>query len=240
MLKNILKITLWCSLLCSFIFIVFSYASAADIRQRQVATWNELKWENIKRQQFDYSCGAAALSTLIEYYFNDPAPEGMLLTDMFERLNEKFQKDRRERGFSIQDLKLQAESMGYVAAGAKLTPEMLMSLKGPVIVLLEGEKINHFVVLKGIKDGKAFFADPQRGNIRYELRRFLPKWNGLALVLGKKGYGLPTDHLLKINESLTSQWVTSGTDAWHGAMHQIQYQPHVFSRMIFPLQPATE
>lgn len=197
-----------------------------------------MKWENIARQQFDYSCGAGALATVIEFYFHDPAPEAMMLQEMLGRLDKKAQFDRKERGFSIQDLKVQAESMGYIAAGVKLKPEMLSFLKGPVIILLEGEKINHFVVLKGVQNKKVYFADPQRGNIRYDFHRFFPKWNGLALVLGKKGYGLPTDHLLKINDSITAQW--NRLDARDGTMRQLQNSSRTFSRMIFPLQQATE
>lgn len=132
----------------SLFILIISSCTTSGIQQRQVSTWNKLKWKNIHRQQLDYSCGAGALSTLIEYYFDDPAPEPLLLGDMLERLDKKLQDDRKERGFSIQDLKVKAERMGYLAAGVQLSPEMLLSLKGPVIVLLEGEKNQSSCCLK--------------------------------------------------------------------------------------------
>lgn len=33
-------------------------------------SWLELRDENLTRQKYDYSCGAASLSTILTYYYN--------------------------------------------------------------------------------------------------------------------------------------------------------------------------
>jgi len=50
---------------------------------------------------------------------------------------------------------------------AKLAPKYLPMIKQPVVLLIGlKSEFPHFVVLKGIKDGEAYLADPIRGNIR--------------------------------------------------------------------------
>lgn len=180
---------------------------------RNIKTWQDMKWKSITRQKFDYSCGAGALSTLIEYYFKDPAPESMILNDIFQRLFGDEIDERKKIGLSMMDLKIQAESMGYIAVGVKLTPEVIVDLPGPVIVLLKGNRVNHFVVLKGVRGGKVYIADPRRGNIRLSMFDFIPQWdNGLTLILGKEGVGLPKDHLLSIYENSKMTEINSGME----------------------------
>lgn len=186
------------SIIFLLIYPTFVYAND-DIKN--IKTWQEMKWKGITRQEFDYSCGAGALSTLIEYYFNDPAPESLILHDIFQRLFGDEIDERKKVGLSMMDLKTQAESMGYSAAGVKLKPKVLMDLPGPVIVLLKGDRVNHFVVLKGVRGERVYIADPRRGNIRLSLADFILQWdNGLTLIIGKQGLGLPKDHMLSIQD----------------------------------------
>ncbi|RKZ91461.1 MAG: hypothetical protein DRR19_07125 [Candidatus Parabeggiatoa sp. nov. 1] len=45
-----------------------------------------------------------------------------------------------------------------------------------------------------------FLADPSRGNIRLSVEEFAQEWPGITLVLGKKGFGTPSEHALAIQE----------------------------------------
>lgn len=229
------KIIIYNVLLLTMLLSLTGCSKLPVSEKQNVVSWNKMKWNDINRQKYDYSCGAGALSTLVEFYFRDPAPEEFILEDMLKRMDADTIKDRKVRGFSMQDLKLQAESMGYIALGVELTPEMASQLRGPVIVLLEGQDINHFVVLKGIRYGKVYLADPQRGNIRIAYINFLSQWNRLALVLGKKGFGLPTDHLLGLSQEMSPDWVAPEVDVVRGNQRQLQNTPQAFSRMIFPV-----
>ena len=41
------------------------------IFSERVWSWQELKRRNVVMQKYDYSCGAAALATVLQYYWND-------------------------------------------------------------------------------------------------------------------------------------------------------------------------
>lgn len=158
-----------------------------------------LHMQGIHRQTLDYSCGAASLSILLQQYFGDSFDERSLLADITFRLSPEEMKDRITKGFSMLDLKRAAERLGYSAEGVMLPRKAVSALRGPVIVLLRRKDLNHFVVLKGARDGRAFLADPARGHLRVPLHSFFQEWGGEALVLGRDGFGLPVNHALSIS-----------------------------------------
>jgi predicted double-glycine peptidase len=159
-------------------------------------SWRGLRDRNLVRQQFDYSCGAAALATLIRYYFGDNVSEEGILADILRSMTAEEVRDREVNGLSLLDLRLQAERMGYQAVGVRLNLATLPKLTGPVIVHLERDDYRHFAVLKGVREDRIYLADPSLGNVRRPVDRFAQEWSGIALVLGKQGFGLPQRHPL--------------------------------------------
>ena len=145
--------------------------ATSAIRGRQDSAVGEVERHSLKeirdryvvKQQLDYSCGAAALATLLTYYFGDPTAEN----DVMELLVTELTKDERQlkawRGFSLLDLKHIAQAKGYRAAGFKLTIEHLMQLAAPVIVFVQPLGYPHFAVLRGIDRGRVYLADPREG-----------------------------------------------------------------------------
>jgi len=75
----------------------------------------ELRDQNLVRQRFDYSCGAAALATILRYGFGDEVTEREILVDLFELLSEDEKGLRRKEGFSLLDLQSVAKARGYKA-----------------------------------------------------------------------------------------------------------------------------
>ncbi|WP_409525917.1 C39 family peptidase [Nitrincola sp. MINF-07-Sa-05] len=163
-----------------------------------VTSMKALKMSGIERQTQDYSCGAAALSILLTDYFDDPLDELTLLTDMLSRLSPEEVQLRISDGFSMLDMKQQAERLGYMAEGILLPQESVQHLAGPVIILVQLDDLKHFVVLKGITAGRAYLADPARGNLRIPLYELLEQWKGETLVLGRADIGLPKYHGLAL------------------------------------------
>lgn len=155
---------------------------------------NQIKMQGIQRQTLDYSCGAAALSLLLKNYFEDDREEEVLLKDITYRLSEEEILDRMVKGFSMLDLKNTAQRLGYIVDGVMLPQEIVTELKGPVIILLRKNDLNHFVVLKKVTQGRAFIADPARGHLRLPLYELFAQWKGEALILGREGFGLPNQH----------------------------------------------
>ena len=115
------------------------------------------------KQQLDYSCGSAAMATLMLYYFGERTSEEAIIDKLFAPLNEKQRKIKAKRGFSLLDLRNVAQSMGYEAAGFKLPAKELSRLSAPVIVHLEVEGYKHFAVLRGISWRRVYLADPHVG-----------------------------------------------------------------------------
>lgn len=147
----------------------------------------DLRDEGLVRQRFDYSCGAAALATLLRFGLNHSVTEQEIVDDLFRGLSQADSAIREKEGFSLLDLQKVAEGRGYRAQGFRLEPEHLAQLQGPVIVFLEALGYRHYAVLKGVRGDRVYLADPSRGNIRMPAYRFLQAWmrdgSGIILVV---------------------------------------------------------
>jgi len=187
------------------IFILFlngcsSIQLSSEIQaKKSIKSWKELRDQNVIKQKLDYSCGAAAVATLMNYYFEDDITEKEILDDIKKNLNKEEEKSRKKTGFSLLDLKKFAERRGYSAVGIKLKPSYLSKLKGPILVrLIDFQDYKHFTILRGVKDNQVFLADPSLGNVRVSMDTFLAEWSEIALVLGQKGFKPSTEYPLKI------------------------------------------
>lgn len=154
----------------------------------QVRPYAEFKYENINRQMYDFSCGSGALVTLINAYlgFNvteQAAMEGMMAHGEKEKIIER-------RGFSMLDMKRYVLTLGAVAAGYRGTLQDLANLRQPAIVSITYGGAKHFVVVRGVRDGKVFIADPSIGYIIFSEAEFESWWadNKVMLILS-----LPAD-----------------------------------------------
>ena len=148
-------------------------------------TIKQLRDQYVVKQQLDYSCGAAALATLMIYYFGEETSERDILDALIAGLTPDDLASKKKRGFSLLDLRRVAQKKGYQAAGFKLTSEQLKQLATPVIVFVQPFGYNHFAVLRGMDRGQVFLADPARGNLRMSMGRFLSEWGGIIFVLDK-------------------------------------------------------
>jgi len=198
-----------CAVVASVLLLLAPSAQAANIGigsgtrvNVPVQSMKDLRDKDLVKQQLDYSCGAAALATILRYGFGDEVTEREILVDLFDLLSEDEEGLRRKEGFSLLDLQQVAQARGYKAQGFKLTPEYLPKLGGPVIVFIEPRGYKHFAVLRGVKGDRIYLADPSRGNIRMPAYRFLDTW------LGENGTGIifviePKDGLPEHDTPLT-------------------------------------
>ena len=161
-------------------------------------TLKELRDHHVIKQALDYSCGAAALATLMVYYFGDTTSEQEILGLLQAGLTPEELAVKAQRGFSLLDLKRVAQVKGYQAGGFKLTVEQLMQVAAPVMVFVEPMGYKHFAVLRGIEGGRVYLADPARGNVRKRIDQFVTEWEkGIVFVLGKPGEEHLRDYPLK-------------------------------------------
>ena len=165
---------------------------------KKVVSARQLRYKDIVAQKTDFSCGAAALATILKYgYGVGEVKEEEIILEMIEKGD---QQKIREKGFSLLDLKHYAERHGFKANGFKVKPENLDKLKIPSIVLLTSMNYKHFVVLKGIQEQKAYFADPSLGNRAVPLSDFLKTWDGVVFLVYTKSdqeLSLPFNEALK-------------------------------------------
>ncbi len=146
-----------------------------------------LRFKNVVRQAHDVSCGAAAMATLLTYYYGQPATEQDLVQQMLQYGDKaKIEKD----GFSLLEMKRYAEARGFVAAGYRVdNVQGLTKLRVPAIALITVRGYTHFVVLKGVAQGQVFLADPAFGNRSRPLADFGQEWNRILLVVLSRTQG---------------------------------------------------
>jgi predicted double-glycine peptidase len=141
----------------------------------------EARFSAMVRQQFDFSCGSAALSTLLTYHYGFPVTEQIVFEEMFVR-GEK-EKIKRE-GFSLLDMKRYLEAHGFEANGYEAPLDKLVSVGIPAIVLINDNGYNHFVVIKGIRGERLLIGDPSGGTRAMSRKKFESIWvNQILFVI---------------------------------------------------------
>jgi uncharacterized protein len=146
-----------------------------------VNSLREVKFAATVRQQYDFSCGSAALSTLLTHHYKFPVTEEKIFEQMF--LNGDQAKIRVE-GFSLLDMKRYLEAQGFQADGFEEPLDKLVTAKIPAVVLINNAGYNHFVVVKGIQEGRVLIGDPAGGARAMTQAAFESIWvNGVLFVI---------------------------------------------------------
>ncbi len=149
---------------------------AAEPKASAVRSLLEMRHENVVIQQWDTSCGAAAVATLLTYQLKAPTSERQAALGMLRRTDPL--RVRYRGGFSLLDMKRYAQQRGFEASGyAELTLDHLIAM-APLIVPVRLEGYDHFVVFRGVEAGAAVLADPAFGNRTVPLTRFERAWSG--------------------------------------------------------------
>lgn len=120
-------------------------------------------------QRYDYSCGSAAVATLLTYQYGDATSEQSVFSAMWDHGNRA--KIQRE-GFSLLDMKRYLDAHGFMANGYVAPLDKLAKVGIPAIVLVSEHGYNHFVVVKGLRDGRVLVGDPSAGTRIVPRERF--------------------------------------------------------------------
>lgn len=163
-------------------------ASAAEARVAVAGTMFSMpvrslearKFETVVRQAYDFSCGSAALATLLTYHYDRPMSEGQVFDAMWAVGN---QESIRSKGFSLLDMKVYLESVGLNADGYRVPLSKLKEVGVSTIALIVHKGYAHFVVLRGIADDYVVLGDPTRGAVTMPRQEFEQEWNGIAFVI---------------------------------------------------------
>ena len=162
-------------------------AIAAGLHSRD-ATAGTLSLKEIREtgvivQQWDTSCGAAAMATVFTYTFNDPVSERDVVNGLLRQTEPLTVRHRG--GFSLLDMKRYAAERGYRAIGFRdMTLEDIRFLDAPIVpVTFHG--YSHYVVFRGLTPGgEVRLADPAWGNRTVSREKFEASWtDGIAFVM---------------------------------------------------------
>ena len=143
----------------------------------------EIREDGVIRQQWDTSCGAAAMATVFTYTFNDPITEREVASGLLRQTEPL--KVRHRGGFSMLDMKRYAAERGYRGIGFRdMEFEDIRYLDAPIVpVSFNG--LNHYVVYKGLTPGgDVHIGDPAFGNRVLSRERFEDAWvDGISFVM---------------------------------------------------------
>lgn len=151
-----------------------------------VESVRDQRFHHVVSQTLDYSCGAAAIATLLRFHYDDPVTEPEIVREM--ALHGDPEKIRRE-GFSLLDLKTYAERRGYETQGFRIEPDVLDRLAIPSITLVHTRGYSHFVVLKGARKGVVYLADPALGQRNLPIDQFVKEWEKVVFFIAAKRTG---------------------------------------------------
>ena len=190
----------------SLIIVGFWFAGYSNFGLAQsrtpVQSLLELRQHNVVLQQWDLSCGAAALATILNYQHGDSVSEREVAIGMMGR--EEYVENpaivNYRQGFSLLDLKRFVDRRGYNGIGlGQLEFDDLVGY-APIIVPIATHGYQHFVVFRGVQRGRVLLADPAFGNRSLSRARFEKVWLPLAEV-GRIGFYVErSDNLIPPNQ----------------------------------------
>lgn len=147
-----------------------------------IASIQQRKFTSVVRQQYDFSCGSAALATLLTYQYGDTQSEAAVFSGMWAQ-GDKAQI--RRLGFSLLDMKRYLQERGMDGNGFRVSLEEIAKTKLPGIALIETSGYRHFVTIKGLTDGRVLVGDPALGLRTVPNEDFMKMWNGVYFVISR-------------------------------------------------------
>ena len=172
--------------------------AGGDYRLR-ITTLKEERFRNTIHQQYDFSCGSAAVATLLTYQYGYPMSEQTAFAAMFAHGNRaRISKE----GFSLLDIKRFLAALGFQADGFIVPLQKLQQAHLPAIVLIDEHGYHHFVVIKGMLAGRVLVGDPAKGTRSMPETEFEKAW---------------TNHLVFVIHNDRNRAVFNSRDDWHAA-----------------------
>ena len=168
---------------------------------KNVQSIRERRFTDIVEQKTDFSCGAAALATVLRQAYWLDVNEDQIIKGMLQNADQDLV---RTQGFSMLDMKRYVESIGMRARGYRIPAQSLDSINIPVVVLLDIRGYKHFVVLQHTQKEWVYIGDPVLGHKRYSHADFLKGWNGIVFAVIGPGYD-KTNALLTPPAPLTAK-----------------------------------
>ena len=125
----------------------------------------EIRTAGVVLQQRDFSCGAAALATVLSKFWGDKTDETTLLVAIATTLSKAELEERIKNGLTLTDLKRVCDRFGYTTVLGTLTVDKLA------------------VVVRGADSNYVYLADPAVGKMRVPIEEFAQQWQKNAVLV---------------------------------------------------------
>jgi len=154
-----------------------------------VTSYRDLPFRIVVRQKYDFSCGSAALATLLKYQYGRAVDEAQIFKAMFATGD---QKSIDRLGFSMADMKRYLAAQGLGSDGYRIPLQRFAQIGTPGIAVVNVRQYKHFVVIKSIAQGRVLVGDPAIGLRSYSLGQFQAMWDGIVFVIHDRAHS--NDH----------------------------------------------
>ncbi|MDB5480243.1 MAG: peptidase [Caulobacteraceae bacterium] len=149
-----------------------------------VTTYRDIPFRAVLRQRYDYSCGSAAVATLLRYHYGRDVGEAQVFRAMYAAGDQaKIQKV----GFSLLDMKTYLANQGFKPDGYRLGYDELLKIQAPSIAVISIGPYKHFVVIKGVRPGEVLVGDPASGVKIYSRGDFEKVWGHIVFMIHDEG-----------------------------------------------------
>lgn len=155
-------------------------AAGGSLYTVPVRTMRDMPFRTVIRQQFDYSCGSAALATLLTFHYDQPTDESTVFRAMYAAGD---QAQIRKVGFSLLDMKKYLAARGLQADGFKIRMDELSGLSTPAVTVIAAGEYKHFAIIKGIDAREVLLGDPALGLRHMPRDTFAKIWSGIILII---------------------------------------------------------
>lgn len=149
--------------------------------QVKVVSYKEARFQTVFKQYHDFSCGSAALASLLTFHYQDRTDEQQVFQTMYSLGD---QARIRQQGFSLLDMKDFLGNRGYQADGFRMPLDTYREkARVPAIVLVNTRGYRHFILIKGIREDRVLVGDPATGVRSMRREEFDLAWNGLLFLI---------------------------------------------------------
>jgi predicted double-glycine peptidase len=175
--------------LASLLMLASVLTGRAEAVDQPVRSLLEMRQQNMVMQEWDLSCGAAALATLLRYQHGEDITEKETALALMNRTEyiENPQLVQIREGFSLLDLKRYVDSKGYRGNGFGRLQLKDLVARAPIIVPIKTLGYNHFVVFRGVLGNRVLMADSAWGNRTMLVDDFMQSWIDYP-QLGRVGF----------------------------------------------------
>lgn len=148
-----------------------------------IQSFEDRRFATVVRQRYDFSCGSAALASLLRYHYGGRQDEAQVFRGMWAKGD---REQIRRLGFSLLDMKRYLASIGLAAEGFKVSLDEVINAGVPGIGLINLDGYRHFVVVKGIANGEVLVGDPALGLRTMTRDNFGRAWNGVYFAVNSR------------------------------------------------------